>query len=64
MINRHGIPDFQSIYDRKQRGETLNPLEEFIFENEPAGNADEQEFCRQLAALIAFVSSAVSAPKE
>jgi hypothetical protein len=55
--HRYGIPDFDPIFDRKQLGETLNPLEEFIFENEPVGTEEESLFCEQLAALIAFVSS-------
>lgn len=62
--HRYGIPDFETIFDRKQRGETLNPLEEFIFENEPAGEPATTNFCEGLAALIAFVSSGSTAPKE
>jgi hypothetical protein len=55
--NRYGIPDFEPIFDRKQRGDLLDPLEEFIFENEPAGEPATTNFCEQLAALIAFLTS-------
>jgi hypothetical protein len=55
--HRYGIPEFDPIFERKQRGELLDPLEEFIFENEPAGEPAATNFCEQLATLIAFLTS-------
>jgi hypothetical protein len=49
------LPDFGAVYAKAQRGEKLNPLEAFVFENEPAGRPDDEEFRDGLAAAIRFV---------
>lgn len=57
MATSNELPDFDSIMQRQARREPLNPLEEFIFENEPADPHLAAEFRKELSALIAFVSS-------
>jgi hypothetical protein len=49
------LPDFQQILDKIDRSEKLNPLEAFIFENEPALDEFAAMFRQELTALINFV---------
>lgn len=46
------IPTFAEISEKKERNETLTALEEFVYENEPAGMEETNKFRRELCDLI------------
>jgi hypothetical protein len=50
------------VAQKRERGELLNPLESFVYHNEPAGVRDEMEFREGLRSLIRFARE-VSPPK-
>ena len=48
---------FREIADKVDRGETLNPIDQLLYDHTPAGNSDEQEFRKQVFALVGFAAS-------
>ncbi len=48
------LPHWQNCQDKTTQGEPLNPLEQFIYDNEPAGKQDVG-FRKQLRAMIEFM---------
>jgi hypothetical protein len=51
------LPDYWDLRARREGGERLNPLEEFIFKNEPVGVEAEREFRDGLTAAIRYAIS-------
>ena len=49
------LPDFMDIVAKVEKKEELTPLEQFIYENEPAGDSDEVEFRCGLENLIKYI---------
>lgn len=47
----HELPQWEEISAKKERGESLTPLELFVFDNEPAG--DDEAWRDQLADALA-----------
>jgi hypothetical protein len=57
------LPDWETINRKRDAGETLNPLEQFVYENEPAGG-DDVVFREALLAAIDYArTSAGDEPK-
>jgi hypothetical protein len=49
------LPTYGEIDAKVEDGFLLNPLEQFIYDNEPAGEYDEHAFREGLAAAIEWV---------
>lgn len=47
------LPTYDEAADARDRGQ-MNPLEKFIYENEPAGKGSDLRFRNQLRAAIDF----------
>jgi len=48
------LPRWQHCQDKTAAGEKLNPLEVFIYDNEPAGNQDVK-FRKQVRGMIEYL---------
>jgi hypothetical protein len=48
------LPDYCQCEAAVQNG-VANPLQKFIYENEPAGLEDEAQFRKELSELVEFV---------
>lgn len=46
------VPDWGYTYDKVEAGDTLTPLERFVYDNEPFSMQKCKEFRAQLQALI------------
>ena len=45
------------ICDKISKGEKINPIDRFIFNNEPAGNKESEDFRTQFFDALHYVSS-------
>lgn len=57
MVDNVALPSWWEVNDKLDEGEKLDPLEQFIFDNEPAGEENEREFRKQLSTLVCFLKS-------
>jgi len=49
------LPRYDEIRRKQENGFELDPLEKFIYENEPAGEKAEKEFRQELKKLVEFL---------
>lgn len=56
--NQIYLPTFDMVYAKslKNGEDSLNPIERFILDNEPAGIEDEQKFRKQLYDIILYLT--------
>ena len=46
------LPDWMDIREKITNGKEVTALEKFIYDNEPAGNDDENKFRTELEAVL------------
>jgi hypothetical protein len=49
------IPEYTYVREKDRKGDLLNPLEQFIRNNEPYGDDDDKDFRSDLQKLVNYL---------
>ena len=49
------IPNYKDVMEKDRKGNLLNPLEQFIRNNQPDGSMDEDDFILDLQKLVDYL---------